>query len=175
LEHPESRPEAEFKHPQLLTWVKGHRSELVYAALTVVQNWIAQGQPSGQQTPLGMYEKWARVMSRILAAAGIGGFLSNLEEAHAAQDEERRSWREFFEAWWIEYAGERVGVKDLHKLVEDKDLLLHTLNADNEHGRKVQLGLELKQRVGRRFGDYKLADAGSDSSRGTLVYRLEPA
>ena len=42
-----------FRHPNLTLWAKAHRGELVGAALTLCQAWIAAGRPVGKRT-LGM-------------------------------------------------------------------------------------------------------------------------
>lgn len=53
---------AGFRHPKLLCWVAENRGQLVWAALTLVSAWLAQGRPPGRQT-LGMFEAWAEVIS----------------------------------------------------------------------------------------------------------------
>ena len=57
-----------FKHPDILEWMKRHRGEFIHGILTIVNKWIAEGEPSPPKTTpvLGMFEEWRRVM---------GGFL----------------------------------------------------------------------------------------------------
>ncbi|GAG17382.1 unnamed protein product, partial [marine sediment metagenome] len=57
-----------FRHPNLHGWVQENRSQLVWAALVLIQAWIDQGKPEGD-TILGGYEAWARVLGGILAVA----------------------------------------------------------------------------------------------------------
>ena len=49
-----------FRHRDLKAWTREHRGDLVWAALTLVQAWVAQGMPRGSLT-LGKYEQWAAV------------------------------------------------------------------------------------------------------------------
>jgi hypothetical protein len=102
-ERPSDRPKTSFKHPDLLSWAREKRSELVSAALTLVQHWAdgfvevddsgafirvdseshEPGDPdySPQLTPadrtLGSFERWGDVVGGILAAADVKGFLEN--------------------------------------------------------------------------------------------------
>ena len=89
LERPWQR--AEFRHPDLNTWVRANRARLVAACLTLCQAWIAAGRPRGSKT-IGSYENWAGVIGGILETAGIPGFLGNLEEMMAASDAEGGAW-----------------------------------------------------------------------------------
>ena len=58
-----------FRHPNLRRWVKEHRGELVWAALTLIQAWLAAGKPSGRSTEgtalgekgkeIGSFDMWS--------------------------------------------------------------------------------------------------------------------
>jgi len=48
-----------FRHPDLRGWGAKHRGELVWAALTLAQAWLAAGRPEGHKV-LGMFENWSR-------------------------------------------------------------------------------------------------------------------
>ena len=71
-EHPHLRKN--FRHPRLKAWVEEHEGALVWAALTLVQAWIAAGRPLGSKT-FGMFESWAEsaggVFWRSLASMGF--------------------------------------------------------------------------------------------------------
>ena len=62
----------EFRHPNLLRWASTHRGDLIWAALTLGQAWLAAGRPGGI-VALGMFEGWANVIGGILKIAGIPG------------------------------------------------------------------------------------------------------
>ncbi len=58
METPESR--SGFRHPNLVAYVRGQRTELVHAALTLVRAWLAAGQPAGTQV-MGSFEQCVAV------------------------------------------------------------------------------------------------------------------
>src|ERR1700722_10933368 len=76
-EKPWERKSEEFKHYPLAEWVRQNRGQLIWAALTLIQNWIAQGKKPGTRT-LGSFENFSRVIGGVLDAAGIGGFLQKV-------------------------------------------------------------------------------------------------
>ena len=97
-----------FRHPHLLAWAQQNRSQLVWAALTLIQAWIAAGRPVGSRT-LGSFEDWAAVIGGIVEHAiggpGASAFLTGLEEVYADAVSERDEKVAFLEAWYA-WAGE---------------------------------------------------------------------
>lgn len=75
MAHPETR--SGWRHDDVMGWVKEHRGRLVWAALTLIQNWVAKGRPTDGVPVVNSYENWSRVIGGILNAAGINGFLGN--------------------------------------------------------------------------------------------------
>ncbi|KIC48388.1 hypothetical protein [Tateyamaria sp. ANG-S1] len=65
---PENRED--FRHADLTGWVRKNRGRLVWACLTLVQNWVAGGRQPGSVN-MASYTSWAQTMSGILEAAGI--------------------------------------------------------------------------------------------------------
>lgn len=63
-----------FHHPDLKGWVRENRGELVWAALTLIQNWVAKGMKPWEGKAKGSFENWSKVMGGILRDAGICGF-----------------------------------------------------------------------------------------------------
>jgi hypothetical protein len=88
-EHPEHR--ADFRHPDLAGWVRGHRGELLGAVLTIWRNWIAKGRPEAEIT-LGSFERWGRVVGGALEAAGITSFGGNITEWLSYSEEDDGGW-----------------------------------------------------------------------------------
>lgn len=80
------RPVAYFKHRNFPTLVRARRLELVWSAHVLIQNWIARGRPLGSQS-LATFQEFAQVMGGILDAAGVPGFLANLETYMDTLDE----------------------------------------------------------------------------------------
>lgn len=78
---PENRRPADgWLHPNLRQWVADNRADLVWACLTLVQNWVAQGMVEYETRSVASYENWSKVMGGILEAAGIHGFLEGQQE-----------------------------------------------------------------------------------------------
>ncbi len=80
LENPEERPEGEFRHPDLLAWIRRERARLVRAALTVLRGWVCAGRPrSGVgrdgkpwsiKTWGGGFEEWSAIVPAAIVWAG---------------------------------------------------------------------------------------------------------
>ncbi len=116
-DEPDPTKRTGFKHPDLESWAKEHRGELVWAALTLVRNWQAKGRPQGERV-LASYESWSAVMGGILSAAGGTAFLANMDETkNVAVDEEEENDAEFIEAWWRSHGEAWVLARDLAGLV----------------------------------------------------------
>lgn len=138
-----------FKH-QLPAWAEEHRSELVWAALTLVRAWIAAGRPEGR-AELGMFEAWAHTMGGILKIAGMPSFLENAEELYEVADTEGAQIHSFVHAWWRLHRSTEVGVADLYRIATSDDVNLE-LKGRTEQGQRTWLGRQLLPRLrDRRF------------------------
>jgi hypothetical protein len=79
-----------FRHA-LPSWALEHRAELVWAFLTLWQNWLAKGRLRGRYT-FGSFQDWAEVIGGVLDAAGIPGFLGNTQEFQDQAVDEHPEW-----------------------------------------------------------------------------------
>lgn len=78
LENPENRPETEFKHADLLGWIRQERPRLVRAALTVLRAYVVAGRPRSfivDNKPYackswGSFESWAALIPTAIVHAG---------------------------------------------------------------------------------------------------------
>lgn len=87
------REAGSFRHPDLKLWTAENRDALVSAALTVLRGWWAAGRPSfSRGACMGSFEPWDRMMSGVLAYAGLPAFLTDMKE--------RRSESDFTAAYW---------------------------------------------------------------------------
>jgi putative DNA primase/helicase len=148
-DQPWLRPPTEFRHPHLREWAIAHRSELVWAALTLGRAWIAAGHPRGTST-LGMFENWAAVMDGILQAAYIPGFLANLADFYRHANADRALWLTFLAAWWERFRDREVGVSDLFVVAAALDPPLD-LGEGSERSQKTTLGKLLSPLRDRQF------------------------
>lgn len=139
----------EFRHPDLIAWVRANRPRLVAACLTLCRAWIAAGRPLGAKT-LGSFESWSRVIGGVLHVAGIGGFLENIDEMLATADGEGAMWRGFIAAWWDRFGTAEVGVGDLYELAMACEPPL-PLGGGNDRSQRTRLGKLLGRTRDRIF------------------------
>ena len=161
---------ASFKHQPLLTWVREHRSELVRAALVLVQAWIAAGRPLSR-AQLGSFEEWAMVMGGVLEVAGVEGFLGNLDDLYANADTEGEAWREFTLAWWEQHGDSPINVATLAELCERLDLMAQIRGDGSVRSQQTRLGRALHDVRDRVFGELQIVVGAEDRKKRTL-YRL---
>ena len=161
-----------FKHHPIRQWARANRPQLVHAALTLIQGWIAAGRPVGRK-PLGSFESWAEVVGGILDHAGVSGFLEDRDQFYQTTDQEGQQWSGFMELWWEEYGDSPVTTAELFELADQRDLLGFVLYGKTERAQKTRLGKALAGMRDRRFGDLKLTTS-IDAHRKVAVYRLVP-
>ncbi|OYD80120.1 hypothetical protein CHT98_32935 (plasmid) [Azospirillum brasilense] len=141
----------EFRHPELLAWVRENRARLVWAALTLAQAWVAAGRPPAERaSTLGMFERWCAVLGGILDHVGIPGFLGNLGEFYDDADAEGQDWRAFVSAWWREHGDKPVQMGALWETacrVEPSP----NLGDGSEKSQRIRLGKLLRSMRDRHF------------------------
>ena len=116
MEHPEEG--RVFRHPDLMGWARAHRSELVWAALVLVQAWVAVDRPRGAKRK-GSFDSWAETMGGILEIAGIGGFMENNDKLRALADVEGDAWAAFVSAWYDRHETSSVAAGELQFIAEE--------------------------------------------------------
>ena len=152
-----------FRH-QLPSWALKHRDELVWAALTLVQSWVAKGMPAGSLS-IGMYESWSGVMSGILESAGLPGLGSNWHEWNGSRPSAEKDLREAVTPWWDEFATSEVRATELLPVIGP------ALGIDPYGGRSsaTMLGTRLRSLSGQRVDGLEIV--GRDVS-GSALWRL---
>lgn len=90
-----ARPEQRrFRRPDLVGWVRGERTRLYAACLTLLVAWIRAGRPGPTTAPWGSYETWSAVVARATAwATGIDpttarATLESRDDAHSTLAEQ---------------------------------------------------------------------------------------
>ena len=156
--------EPDFLHPNLLEWVDHNRKWLIWAGLTLIQNWLAAGRPHPSGKPLGSYQSWSSVIGGILEQAGIGGFLSNLEEFYEIADHEGTILRRLFASWVDKFGTKEVSTADLLPLAIEIDGL--DIRGRDEGSQRKSLGRKLAKQRDRVIGDYRLVQSGTEHRAG---------
>ena len=140
-----------FKHP-LPEWAIENRSSLVWAALTLIQHWVAQGRPEWKGQPVASFERWSRVMGGILDSAGVAGFGTNEATFRRERNVRGNAWQAVVREWWAVHKKDCVGSGDIWLLVQrlevDGDLGLHD---GRIRDLRVAFGLALRAQRGRQF------------------------
>jgi Bifunctional DNA primase/polymerase, N-terminal len=147
LEDPSTR--TGFQHADLIAWTTAHRGELLAAALTIGQAWVAAGMPApAVETAFGGYEPWARALGGVLEIAEVGGFLENRRLLFEQADTENAPIVSFLEDWWTAHGERPVLVKELVPIAKESAL---PIEARNDHGMGIRLGLLIQGLEDRQY------------------------
>ncbi|MDI3317835.1 MAG: hypothetical protein QJR14_09515 [Bacillota bacterium] len=164
-----------FRHPRLLEWAEERLAELVRAALTLVQAWIAAGRPEDPSPAMtmGSYESWQAAIGGILRVAGVKGFLGNRDELIRSADPEADEWRALVEAWWEEHADEPVGAREVARIAAERGLLGRVIRHDDyaSPAAASRMGYALRRVAGRVIGG-RMIVRERDGHAGSAVFRL---
>jgi hypothetical protein len=73
LESPEEKPELrkDFRHPDLLAWVRENRGRLLAAALTILRAYCAAGRPDLGLPAWGSFEGWSKLVRAAVVWVGL--------------------------------------------------------------------------------------------------------
>jgi putative DNA primase/helicase len=160
-ERPWEREQEKFHTPKLMQWVDRNSDLVCWAALTLVQTWIAAGMKGGKAN-LGSFEHWAEVMSGILECINVKGFLANANESFDDIADETATWNDFVKAWWSQHTNAPHPAKDLYDLlaINAIDLGLH---GDNDSARVMSLSKMLGTQKDKVFDGFRIMRGkGSD-------------
>ncbi|MBU6430059.1 MAG: hypothetical protein KGR26_13675, partial [Cyanobacteria bacterium REEB65] len=146
-----------FKHNPLDGWVRENQAQLIWSFLVLVQNWLAEGQPQWAGKGIGSYFDWCAKIGGVLEAAGIAGFLKNLDASYDRMDRESAEWRALVAAWWERHGGTEVSAGELWELADRMNLVSTTLGSGNEKSQKIRLAKALLSKEGSVYGGYRVA------------------
>ena len=165
MEHPQLR--SGFRHPDLVSWVRQHRSELVAACLTLCAAWIAKGKPLGK--PLGSFENWAGAMAGILDTAGVSGLLGNLDTLYQDVNTSDAEWREFVSLWWDSFGTKPATASQLTSPMISEPLSWLSDCRNAAHA----LGKAIGARIGKVYGGLRIERAATQGGHDKVnTYRL---
>ena len=169
-----------FLHADLEQYALSNRGRLLASAFTLIRSWFAAGKPQASVPAFGSFQEWTSTIGSVLAHVGIEGFLANIEDVRAVQDEDTLQWQAFFDAWWDFFADRVVTADDVaQRILFNENLSDEPLpdallvNKDKGEGAlKRSLGRNLSRLTGRIFDGRKLCDAGTDTHCKVRAWRL---
>ena len=144
MEHPEERTGFRHKLPEDAFI---HREYYFSAALSMVQNWIDAGCPSGTTTVLDSFGDWMLAVAGILETAGIEGFNANRESFLERTDVDGTEAKEFVSRWYREFGIEPKQPAGLLGIAGN----IFTLLGKDQAGEAKSLGHKLRGLVDRVF------------------------
>ena len=149
IARPADRPAELFNEPDLFRHVIEKRGDYIWAVLTLVRHWFAQGQPPSVKS-FGSFQSWVRVVGGILEAAGYARFLDTRDRIYADETSGEGAWSTFMSAWWSEYGSEPVTPGRAMALADERGIYLD-IDATSERGRSTAMGALLRRKNGGVF------------------------
>jgi len=167
-----------FRHSDLPRWTQEHRAELAAALLTMARHWIAVGQSEYIDRVLGSFEPWTRTIGGILDAAGVPGFLGNLDEWYEVADSDAVEWSTLVTAWAEIYESRFVTATDLVLLADEHEVfgeLLgrggHRRDGSPDRGAVTCMGRALSSKRGALIAGHRIVK--TQGRQGALYQALE--
>jgi hypothetical protein len=176
---PWERDNSQFRHPDLIAWVRDNRGEILVKALTIARAWFIAGKPKGSARPLGNFENWTEVLSGMLEYASVNGFLENAA-ALMERDLGADAWAAFLE-WWHRIFGPRpIFMKELlRELWNDKALaevmpeeVAEAIRGAKTQGAGIKVAKALAHKAGVTHSGLKLIK-GRDNHRCQYTWAVE--
>jgi hypothetical protein len=147
------------------------RRELLAAILTLGTNWLARDRPAFIGPTFGGFDAWRNVVGGILQAAGVDGFLDNLDRIRH-QDEDRAALHRLVDLWLrSEYAAKPATSAQLYMVLGHVEGI--DLGRGDERARINQLGKLLGSLRNRPILGYRVVEATTDHE-GFRRWSLEP-
>jgi hypothetical protein len=163
-----------FKHPNLLRHVLRHRGEFLAAILTAARAWFAADCPATTVPKIGGFDEWTQTVGGILAYAGVGAFLDNLNQLYDEVDTDEVAWEAFLAAWHARFGEDAIRIAKVKDALTDGAVelrealpedLLEALDSQKGSFAK-KFGRALAKRAGAVFGHFRLDRAGTEGHSG---------
>lgn len=98
MEQPEKRPASSFRHPDVDRWAAAQRGELLWALLTWVRAWAAEGMPLGAEDSSDDFGVMTQTLRGVLGVAGIDGEVGHVATAPQQVDPDAEEHSSFLRA-----------------------------------------------------------------------------
>jgi hypothetical protein len=119
-EHPEDR--TDFKHPDLIGWLRQERPRLLTSALTILAAYFNAGRQTHNLTPFGSFEGWSRLVREAVVWVGLPDPCRTRTRLVELADTTIGGLAQLMQAWHAyDGSNEGVVVSDLLALLYRKD------------------------------------------------------
>jgi hypothetical protein len=156
MEHPEDRPESEFKYRDLLAHLRRARPALVVAALTLLRAFHCAGRPRHGKPRMGSFEGWDDLIRGSLIWAGAADPLGGRDRVREASDSELDSLRGLITSWRAVLGREPVtcsrALMEAESGTESSDELGQAIMAFTDSKLDRSVAKKLGQRLARYEG-----------------------
>jgi DNA polymerase-1 len=109
-----------YRHTDIKGWVRRHRSELLSAVATLVNEWVRQGCPDGP-SPFTSFPEWGRVVGGILHCVGLPDPCRPHEESTSSGDQSTQAMRDFFAMAFERFGDREVLKKEFQEFVQQDE------------------------------------------------------
>ena len=110
-----------FRHDDYDGYMLENRARIVHAILTLIQNWMAKGQPRFTDRKLVSFEEWGAMVGGVINEAWPEhGFLDNRKLV--SSDGDQAALREFVSEWFKRFKCEGTTQKELFDHANDLEL-----------------------------------------------------
>lgn len=164
---PDTRDPGSFVLGDLDQWLPEHAADVLHAVLVLLAGWAAQGMPRSSHS-IASFGRWPSVLGGILNFLKVDGWLESREEHMQDGDEDSQEWGAFLAGWHKEFESREVTSKTVLEAAQSvpdpsgygsttgplSDVIPR--DAGKFLPSPIKLGLWLKARNGRHFGEYRL-------------------
>jgi hypothetical protein len=123
MPRPEQRDQSGFGIPHLDKWITVPANQLtvLWHLLVLVLDWTGNGAPRAAGMSMRQFTPWAQALGGFLTHHGIEGFLTNLADVRAIDEDEQR-WGAFLACWHERHGSNPSTSADLRRDAEPMHL-----------------------------------------------------
>lgn len=167
---PEHKSDAEYRHPDLISFVMEHRVPLLSNFLGMVKLWQEAGAPQAKKS-LGSFRSWAKVVGGVLESYGLNQWLDNVGNWITSADNRMADLEQLVSRWWVRWQTATVTAKQLSEIASEAGLFPDIFSKSNERASLTAFGFMLAKRVDCPVGERQIVRHGSGNN---CFYSLVP-
>ena len=186
-EHPEDR--MDFKHPDLLAWVRQNRGKLLCAAITILAAYCRAGRPTQNLSSFGSFEGWSGIVRQAVVWAGLPDPCQTRSRLVEFSDTSSEAIGQLIHAWRVYAPTSGLVASDLIATLYRRDFqpsdeasVAMRAAIENFIGCPTgktptarQLGNKLRAARRRVIAGYMLDTNPHEQNRNGAVWRVQPA